>query len=194
MHAEEISGKRFTVIGGARSGLAVGLLLKRHRAEVFLSELAPEERMPGVRTELEAHDIPFEFGAHSSRVFDAETLVLSPGVPTEAPIVQEARARGLELVSELEVASWFCTGPVVAITGTNGKTTSTTLTGRLFLEASVPSVVGGNIGTAFSEVVAGMPRGAAAIVEVSSFQLDHIRTFRPRTAVLLNITPDHLDR
>lgn len=194
MRVEDIPGKRFAVIGGARSGLAVALLLKEHRAEVFLSELAPEEKMPAVRAELEAHGIPFEFGAHSLRVFDAETLVLSPGVLSDAPVVREAHARGHGVVSELEVASWFCRGPVVAITGTNGKTTATTLTGRLLFDAGVPAVVAGNIGTAFSEVVTGMPPGGTAVVEVSSFQLDHIRTFRPKVAILLNITPDHLDR
>jgi len=191
---EDIRGKRFTVIGGARSGLAVALLLKTHRADVFLSEVSPLEKMSEVRSELDVGGILYEFGGHTSRVFDAEALVLSPGVPSDAPVVREARAKGRELVSELEVASWFCEGPVVAITGTNGKTTVTTLTGRLFSDAGAPSAVAGNIGTAFSEVVDGMPPEATAIVEVSSFQLDHIRTFRPKVAVLLNITPDHLDR
>lgn len=194
MRVEDIRGKRFTVIGGARSGLAAALLLKAHRADVFLSELAPLEKLSEVRTELETREIQFEFGGHTSRVFDADALVLSPGVPSDAPIVREAEAKGRDLVSELEVASWFSRGPVVAITGTNGKTTATTLTGHLFSDAGIPSAVAGNIGTAFSEVVDEMPPGATAILEVSSFQLDHIRTFRPNVAVLLNITPDHLDR
>jgi UDP-N-acetylmuramoylalanine--D-glutamate ligase len=108
--------------------------------------------------------------------------------------VKESIARGVEVVSELEVASWFCPGPIVAITGTNGKTTTTALTGRIFQDAKIRSVVAGNIGTAFSQVVTQMKDGDVAILEVSSFQLDHIRTFRPTVSVLLNITPDHLDR
>jgi UDP-N-acetylmuramoylalanine--D-glutamate ligase len=191
---EDIRGKRFAVIGGARSGLAVAILLKAQGAEAFLSELAPAEKMAEVRSQLEAHGIPYEFGGHTSRVYNADGLVLSPGVPSDAAVVQEALRRDCWLVSELEVASWLCKGPVVAITGTNGKTTATTLTGRLFADAGVASVVAGNIGTAFSEVVDTMPQGGTAIVEVSSFQLDHIWGFRPKVAVLLNITPDHLDR
>ena len=194
MRVEEIRGKRFSVIGGARSGLAVARLLKAHHGQVFLSEQAPLENMTRARMELELLEIPFEFGAHTLRVLDADAVVLSPGVPSDAPIVQQARARGRELLSELEVASWFCTGPIIAITGTNGKTTTATLTGRLFSDARIPSAVAGNIGQAFSEIVDDLQEEAVAVVEVSSFQLDHIRVFRPKVAVVLNITPDHLDR
>jgi UDP-N-acetylmuramoylalanine--D-glutamate ligase len=172
----------------------VAILLREQRAEVFLSELAPSEKMPGAREKLEAHEIPCEFGKHTSRVFDADVIVLSPGVPSDAAVVREALARSRVVVSELEVASWFLKGPLVAITGTNGKTTVTTLIGRLFADAGVDAAVAGNIGTAFSEVVGDMPSGGTAVVEVSSFQLDHIQEFRPTVAVLLNITPDHLDR
>ena len=150
--------------------------------------------MDGVRREAEALGVPYEFGGHSDRVLEADTIVLSPGVPSDAPIVRRALETGRRVVSELEVASWFCPGPVIGITGTNGKTTTTALTGRMFGDARVPSVVAGNIGTAFSQVVSTMTDGSTAILEVSSFQLDHVDSFRPRVAVLLNITPDHLDR
>jgi UDP-N-acetylmuramoylalanine--D-glutamate ligase len=108
--------------------------------------------------------------------------------------VKEAIARGIGVVSELEVASWFCRAPIVAITGTNGKTTTTVLTGRMLSDARRPAAVAGNIGTAFSEVVAGLGAEAVVVLEVSSFQLDYIRSFRPKVAVILNITPDHMDR
>jgi UDP-N-acetylmuramoylalanine--D-glutamate ligase len=135
-----------------------------------------------------------EFGTNSARILDADTVVLSPGVPSDAPPVREALARKIPVVSELEVASWFCAAPIAAITGTNGKTTTTSLVGRMFADARVPCVVAGNIGTAFSQVAAQAVPGGAAVLEVSSFQLDHITGFRPRVAALLNITPDHLDR
>lgn len=150
--------------------------------------------MPGAQSELAQIDVEHEFGGNTERALDADTLVISPGVPSDAPVVKQALARGIAVVSELEVASWFSSGPIVAITGTNGKTTTTTLTGRMFEDAKVPSIVAGNIGTAFSQMVGAMPAGGAAILEVSSFQLDHIASFRPRVSVLLNITPDHLDR
>jgi UDP-N-acetylmuramoylalanine--D-glutamate ligase len=139
-------------------------------------------------------EIPYEFGGHTPRALEADVLVLSPGVPSTAPLVRQGLDRGLTVVSELETASWFNTGTIVAITGTNGKTTTTTLTGRMFEDAHRPSVVAGNIGTAFSEMVSTVTPGHTVILEVSSFQLDHVDSFRPTVSVLLNITPDHLDR
>lgn len=169
-------------------------LLKAHGAEVFLSDRAPAETMAHAKAELDTLEVPAEFGENTRRVLDADVVVLSPGVPSGVPIVREALALEMAVVSEVEVASWFCAAPIVAITGTNGKTTTTVLLGRIFEDAKRPAVVAGNIGTAFSQVVAGMAGGTTAILEISSFQLDHIGTFRPSVAVLLNITPDHLDR
>jgi UDP-N-acetylmuramoylalanine--D-glutamate ligase len=190
----EIPGKKVSVIGGARSGIAVAKLLKHHGVEVFLSDKAPLEKMQRAVAELVELNIAYEFGANSEKVLQAETIVLSPGVPTDVPIVKQALSKGLKVVSEVEVASWFCKGPIVAITGTNGKTTTTTLVGRIFEDAKKECVVAGNIGLAFSQVVEQATEKHAAILEVSSFQLDTIETFRPRVSVLLNITPDHLDR
>lgn len=169
-------------------------LLQRHGAQVLVSDQAPREKMPEAARELEAAGITAEFGGHSPALFTADLVVISPGVPSDAPVVRELQAHGTEVVSELEVASWFHRGPVLAITGTNGKTTTTTLAGRIFADAKLPAAVAGNIGVAFSQVVDSLPQGGTAILEVSSFQLDHVRTFRPTVAVLLNITPDHLDR
>lgn len=194
MGPPDLRDRRFSVIGAARSGLAVAALLSQKGAQVFVSDSAPAESMAQAHAELERLGVRYEFGVNSTRVLEAEIVVVSPGVPSEAAVIREAEQRGLRVLSELEVASWFCSGPMVAITGTNGKTTTTALAGRMFEDARVPSVVAGNIGTAFSQVVGAMPPGGAAVLEVSSFQLDHIEMFRPRVAVLLNITPDHLDR
>jgi UDP-N-acetylmuramoylalanine--D-glutamate ligase len=187
-------GVRYSILGGARSGLAVARLLVERGATVFLSDSAPPEKMAPAAAALEAIGVAYEFGVNSHRVLDADTLVVSPGVPSDVPLVQEALAKGIGVVSELEVAGWFCPAPVVAITGTNGKTTTTALTGRMFSDARMSSAVAGNIGTAFSEVVGSLSGDAVVVLEVSSFQLDYIRSFRPKVAAILNITPDHLDR
>ncbi len=191
MKREDLQTKRYSVIGAARSGLAVARLLAGAGARVFVSESTSR---PAAEAELHRLQIPCEFGGHTARLLETDILVLSPGVPSSAPPVRDALARGIRVVSELEAASWFCPGPIIAITGTNGKTTTTTLAGRMFGDARRPAVVGGNIGTAFSDVVDTMTADHTAVLEVSSFQLDHVDAFHPKVAVLLNITPDHLDR
>ncbi|MBI5473930.1 MAG: UDP-N-acetylmuramoyl-L-alanine--D-glutamate ligase [Ignavibacteriae bacterium] len=189
-----IQGQKYSIIGAARSGIAVAKLLKLHGAEVFLSDKAPATKMEAAAAELSQLKIACEFGGNTERVLQSDIVVLSPGVPSDAPIVKQALTQGKKVVSEIEVASWFCEGSIVAITGTNGKTTTTALAGRIFDDAKRPAVVAGNIGLAFSQVVEDVKRDSTAIVEVSSFQLDTIERFRPRVAALLNITPDHLDR
>jgi UDP-N-acetylmuramoylalanine--D-glutamate ligase len=190
----ELRNTRFSVLGAARSGLAVAGLLKERGAAIFVSDKAPADKMQQAAAELERMGVPFEFGANTGRVLEADVLVISPGVPSSAPIVRQAQEKGLRVVSELEVGSWFCAAPIVAVTGTNGKTTTTTLIGRIFADASRPAIVAGNIGTAFTQEVEKAGEDSTAILEVSSFQLDHIASFRPRVSIILNITPDHLDR
>jgi UDP-N-acetylmuramoylalanine--D-glutamate ligase len=190
----EVRGKKFSIIGAARSGRAVAALLSRHGAQTFVSDAGAAENMREAGRALDALGVQYEFGEHSTRALDADIIVLSPGVPSNAPIVKVAEVRGIRVVSEVEVASWFCPAPVVGVTGTNGKTTTTTLTGRIFSDAKVKSSVGGNIGTAFSEIVEELTQDSVAILEISSFQLDYIDRFRPKVSMLLNITPDHLDR
>lgn len=194
MKAGEINGKRFSVVGGARSGVAVAKLLKTHGARVFLSDKAAPEKMRETITVLNEEGIQYEFGGNTEKVLEGEVIVLSPGVPSDLPLVKSAIKKKRSVVSEVEVASWFCSAPIIAITGTNGKTTTTTLAGRMFEDARRPSVVAGNIGTAFSQVVNQVGQDGAAILEISSFQLDHIQTFKPKVSVWLNVTPDHLDR
>ena len=194
MRPSEARKKKFAVIGGARSGLAVAKLLRARGADVFLSEKAPAKQMPQTIDELERLELPHEFGGNTLRVLEADIIVLSPGVPSDIPIIKEAKVKAVKVVSEIEVASWFCPAPIIAITGTNGKTTTTALIGRIFEDAKRTAMTAGNIGIAFSQIVDQLTQQSVAIVEVSSFQLDHIESFRPKVTVLLNITPDHLDR
>ena len=183
-----------TVIGAARSGVAAAQLITTRGGTPFVSELAAEDRIGQSVQALRTAGIGFETGGHSERVYACGLMVISPGVPSSAPVVVEAKRQNIPVVSELELASWFCPGPVVAITGSNGKTTTTTLAGRILGDARVPHVVAGNIGTAFSGVVREMRPDQTAVLEVSSFQLDHCESFRPRVSVILNITQDHMDR
>jgi len=190
----EVQGRRFSVVGGARSGIAVAKLLRNHGAEVFLSEKAPAETMSATVGELKEYGVAYEFGGNTEEVLKADVIVVSPGVPSDVPVVADALARSLRVVSEIEVASWFCKAPIVAVTGTNGKTTTTALLGRIFEDAKKAYAVGGNIGVAFSEMVHRVDEHSIAVLEVSSFQLEHIETFKPKISVMLNMTPDHLDR
>ena len=189
---QSVEGARVTVVGGARSGLAVARLLARHGARVFLTDHGPAEA--GVAEGLERAGVASEFGGHTARALDADWLVLSPGVPSTASLVQSALRQRRPVYSEIEVASWFCPSPIVAVTGSNGKTTTTSLIGHLFRTAGRRVVVAGNIGYPFSDYVDDLDEDTVVVLEVSSFQLDHVATFRPRVSVLLNITPDHLDR
>jgi UDP-N-acetylmuramoylalanine--D-glutamate ligase len=190
----ELRGTSVTVIGAARSGIAVAKLLKSLGAIVFVSDQSSAETLNDAAEKFRAAGIEFELSGHTERVYECALMVISPGVPSDAPVVKEAHVRSIRVVSELEVGSWYCASPIVAITGSNGKTTTTTLIGRILGDAAKKHVVAGNIGTAFSGVVLDMALETPAVLEVSSFQLDHIETFQPSIAVLLNITEDHMDR
>lgn len=178
----------------ARSGVAAAVLAKHEGGQPFVSDAAEAGRLNEQIRRLETAGIPFETGAHTDKLLMCDYLIVSPGVNLSIDILAQAREKGVPIFSELEFASWFCKGRVLAITGTNGKTTTTTLAGELFKAAGIPYRVCGNIGLAFTEVVAEIPSNGVAIVEVSSFQLEAIADFRPHVAVILNITPDHIDR
>jgi UDP-N-acetylmuramoylalanine--D-glutamate ligase len=184
----------YSILGAARSGLAVARLLRREGARVFVSDVKPAESCGDARHLLESIGADYEFGGHSSRVLESTVLVLSPGVADTLPIVRQAREHGLEITNEIEIAARRCRAPIVAITGTNGKTTTSELTGFIFRSSGMNTYVAGNVGLPFSEIVADADERSVVVLEVSSFQLEHISTFRPRVAVLLNVTPDHLDR
>ena len=194
MDATLLHTKKVSVVGAARSGVAVAMLLKSQGAVVYVSDSAAADKLQASLPTLQAEKINYEVGGHSDRVYECELMVISPGVPSNAPLVLEAQKRKIKVVSEIEVGSWFCRAPIVAITGSNGKTTTTTLTGRILSNAAKKHVVAGNIGTAFSSVVLELVETDVAVLEVSSFQLDHCEEFSPKISVLLNITPDHLDR
>jgi len=197
MTPDEVRTKRGTVVGGARSGRAVAELLAEAGGEVFLTEQGPPPE--GTEEVLNEAGVDAEFGGHTVRALEADYFVLSPGVPTQSNIVQQALRAGIDVYSEIEAASWFCEAPIVAITGTNGKTTTTSLTGHVFdqalqAEPGREAIVAGNIGYPFSDYVLDVEPMDVVVLEVSSFQLDHVDTFHPHVSVLLNITPDHLDR
>jgi len=179
------------VVGMARSGVAAAKLLASRGEDVFVTDSG----QPKSQDELVAAAIPFETGGHNvDRFLSAREIVLSPGVPPDIPPLQVARESGVPIVSELELASRYLKGSIIAITGSNGKTTTTTLVGEILRSAGRAVQVGGNIGAAMCGLVETSTPNTVNVIEVSSFQLEGIRDFRPDTAAILNITPDHLDR
>lgn len=190
-----IPGSNIIVVGMGRSGVSSARFLKDRGAAVTITDAGDASAFGPLASDMEARGIRTALGGHPASLLDgADTVVLSPGVPLTIPFLKEARSRKIPVIGEIELASRFVTAPMVAITGTNGKTTVTELTGRM-LEASGFSVfVGGNIGTPLIDHVANGEAVDRLVVEVSSFQLDTTRDFHPNVAVLLNITEDHLDR
>lgn len=187
--------KKITIIGSAKSGVAAARLFKKNGYDVFLSEYSAQSKIdPVFINEITANGIEHEFGGHSSRVYDADLLIVSPGVPQKSEVIRTAKEKGIDIVSEVEAASWFCKGKIIAITGTNGKTTTTTLIGEIFKDAGFKTYVCGNIGKPFSEISEDTDENSIVVLEASSFQLDNIMNFKPFISILLNITPDHLDR
>jgi UDP-N-acetylmuramoylalanine--D-glutamate ligase len=179
------------VVGMARSGLAAARLLKEQGESVFVSDAGN----PNNVSALEELGVPFETGGHNiAKFLEADEIVVSPGVPLDIEPLEAARQKGISIIGELELASRHIQGDVVAITGSNGKTTTTTLTGEILKTTGRPLQVGGNIGTPMCDLVKTSESSSLNVIEVSSFQLDTIRSFRPRVAAILNITPDHLDR
>ena len=188
----DVRGKRVTVAGAARSGIAASELLASQGAIVTLSDTRTQvdeaERLRALGVEL-------ELGGHKTETFSqADLIVTSPGVPPEQPVLADARRRGIPVIGELELASRWLRGRMVAITGTKGKSTTTELTGRILEAAGYKVSVGGNIGSPLSAQVAGSTADSIHVVEASSFQLEQIETFHPWIAVMLNFSPDHLDR
>jgi UDP-N-acetylmuramoylalanine--D-glutamate ligase len=191
----DIESLKVTVVGAARSGLSAARLLKSRNGNVFLTELSPEEKYSEAAAILRDEQIPHEFGGHSDRVFDADLIVVSPGVPSDSPILQKAEKRAMPIISEIELGTVFFQKPAVAITGTNGKTTTTTLTGEMMAAGGRSTMVAGNIGIAFTQAIREQGTDAdIAVLEISSFQLDTCVSFRPGTAAITTITPDHLYR
>jgi len=190
----EVKGKKISVIGAARSGVGAAKLVKLLGGIPFVSDFSPKEKIYDAVNQLENEKINFEFGGHSDKVYESTLMIVSPGVPNDSQVLQSARAKGIKLISEIEFAYHYCKGKIIAITGTNGKTTTTSLCGHVFNNCGYKTHVAGNIGVAFSEVVLDVKEGEFVSLEVSSFQLDLIDNFKPAAAMILNITPDHLNR
>jgi UDP-N-acetylmuramoylalanine--D-glutamate ligase len=191
----ELNGKRVLVVGLGKSGVASSLFLKAHGARVTVSDTKSGDELRNEIPILLDNGITVETGDHGERTFRGQDLiVVSPGVPVDAPPLVQARALGESVIGEIELAAQFLPGPIVAITGSNGKTTTTTLAGEIMTSGGLPALVGGNIGTPAISLAERAKPETVIVLEVSSFQLETIQTFRPKVAVVLNVTPDHLDR
>ena len=193
-----IKGVNITVIGLGRSGKSAARLGKKLGANILISDSSSDSDVVKRGEKLSTMGITVETGGHSKKIYDTDLCVISPGIAQNAAILNEMKANGIPIVSEIEFASWFTYGAIVAITGSNGKTTSVSLLAEMCETKGFSPALAGNVGTAFSDIVIKdletMPPDRIYILEISSFQMEHIVHFKPFISVFLNITPDHLDR
>ncbi len=191
----ELKDKRVLVVGLGKSGLAAALFLRHKGAHVTVSDVRSSEALARDIPALLDEGIMVEAGGHGLLTFRRQDLiVVSPGVPLDTPVLAQVRSFGIPIIGELELAARFMQGQMVAITGSNGKTTTTTLVGAILKAAGLPTLVAGNIGVPVAGLIEESRPETWSVLEVSSFQLETIEEFHPRIAVILNITPDHLDR
>ncbi|MBW1709180.1 MAG: UDP-N-acetylmuramoyl-L-alanine--D-glutamate ligase [Deltaproteobacteria bacterium] len=188
-------GRRVVVVGLARTGLAVAEFLLNHGAEVVCTDVLPAEKLDNQIEELAKKGAILELGGHRNETFTkADLIVVSPGVPPAITPLQKAMVKGVPVIGELEYAARYVTVPLIAVTGTNGKSTTTTLIGEILKAAGRKTFVGGNLGNPLINLVNSEEAVDLAVVEVSSFQLESVESFHPQIAIHLNLTPDHLDR
>ncbi|MDH3938992.1 MAG: UDP-N-acetylmuramoyl-L-alanine--D-glutamate ligase, partial [candidate division Zixibacteria bacterium] len=192
--AERINERSIGVIGMGRSGLAAASLAAAYGGLPFVSDAAGADSLSEVTAQLKQEGIPFETGGHTDRLLQSDYVVVSPGVPPTADILKKLQSKGIPVFSEIEFASWVCRGKIIGVTGSNGKTTTTTLIGEILTAAGLDSLVCGNIGLPFAQVADKIGPDSVAVVEVSTFQLERIADFNPHIALILNLSPDHLDR
>ena len=191
----ELKNKRVLVVGLARTGVATALFCVARGAAVTATESRTETEIGEGVAQLRAAGVMLELGGHHERTYLAQDLIVpSPGVPADSPLLLAARAKGVTIWSEIELAYRFLHGTLIGITGSNGKTTTTSLVEHILKTAALPTVLGGNIGTPLISCVDRTTETTVTVVELSSFQLELIEKFRPKISVLLNLTPDHLDR
>jgi len=191
----DLQGKRVLVVGLARTGEVVSLFAAGYGATVTATDQKPESELALTAEKLRAAGVKLELGGHTPEAFlEKDLIVVSPGVPANLPALAKARAAGIPVWSEIELAWRFLRGKLVAITGSNGKTTTTALVAHILKSAGIPTLVGGNIGTPLLALVESSTDSSVTVAEVSSFQLETIEAFRPEIGVLLNLKPDHLDR
>ncbi len=182
-----------TVIGAGKSGKAAAFLAKRNGNNVFVSESNNAEKYKDLIIQFEKNGIEYEFGGNTEKATEnADLIITSPGVLPTTAVIVSAEEKNIEIISELEYAYQFINNPIIAITGTNGKTTTTALITYVFNHSGRKAIAAGNIGTPLSDLVGNVDDDTVIVAELSSFQLDRIKTFRPDIAIILNITPDHL--
>jgi UDP-N-acetylmuramoylalanine--D-glutamate ligase len=191
----ELKGKKVLVVGLGKSGLAAALFLRQRGAQVTVSDMRSAAALSKEIPALLERGIMVESGGHGLLTFRRQDLiVVSPGVPLDTPELVQVKTFGLPVIGELELAAQFLKGNILAITGSNGKTTTTALVGEILAAARIKTQVGGNIGVPVVDLIAESSADSWSVLEVSSFQLESTRLFHPKIAVILNITPDHLDR
>jgi UDP-N-acetylmuramoylalanine--D-glutamate ligase len=191
----DLEGKKVLVVGIARSGIAAARLLASRGAKVIANDIKPESELGDAADELRKLGVGLSLGAHPESLFaNADLIVLSPGVPADLAPLESARRAGVEIISEPELAGRFLRGRMIGVTGSNGKTTVTTLVGELMRAAGADVIVGGNIGTPLTGLIEQSAENTWTVAELSSFQLEMIDSLRVNVAVVTNITPDHLDR
>jgi UDP-N-acetylmuramoylalanine--D-glutamate ligase len=195
VRTQGLKGKRTVVVGMAKTGVAAAEFLLQQGAAVTVSEIKTENEVGISAQRLRSLGAEVELGVHSPDTFlKGDIIVLSPGVDPAIPPVEQARAKAIPIVSEVELASWFLTSPLIAVTGTNGKSTTTALIGHMLSGWGKRVFVGGNIGTPLTEYLLSEEEADYIVAEISSFQLEGISSFRPWIAILLNLGEDHLDR
>jgi UDP-N-acetylmuramoylalanine--D-glutamate ligase len=191
----ELKGKKVLVVGLGKSGLAAALFLRHRGAQVTVSDVRSAAALAKELPALLEEGIMVETGGHGLLTFRRQDLiVVSPGVPLNTPELLQVKSFGLPVIGELELAARFLKGKILAITGSNGKTTTTALVGEILAAAGLPTLVGGNIGVPVVALIDPSTDQTWSVLEVSSFQLESTVQFHPEIAVILNITPDHLDR
>jgi UDP-N-acetylmuramoylalanine--D-glutamate ligase len=194
-NAFELRGKRVLVVGLARTGVATSLFCAMHGAKVTATDTRTENAIGELLSQLRAAGVYLELGGHREEtVLEQDLIIPSPGVPADAPLLKAARAKGITIWSEIELADRFLNGRLVGITGSNGKTTTTSLIEHILRSAGISTILAGNIGTPLISRVEETNDASVTVVELSSFQLELIASFRPNISVFLNLTPDHLDR
>jgi UDP-N-acetylmuramoylalanine--D-glutamate ligase len=191
----ELRGKRVLVVGLARTGVAASLFCAARGARVTATDSRTESEIGEAIAKLKDSGVALELGSHREETFlDQDLIIPSPGVPADEPHLQAARAKGIAIWSEIELAYRFIKGRLIGITGSNGKTTTTSLVEHILKTAGTQTILAGNIGTPLTGCVDATKDDTCTVVELSSFQLELIDTFRPNIGVFLNLTPDHLDR
>lgn len=194
----DLKGKRVSVIGLARSGVAAAKLAKDLGAQVFVSDNSDSNDIIQAFQELQKFGIKGELNGHTESIYNADLWVISPGVPKDAEIIQHAMVKDIPIVSEIEFASWFTTAPIIAVTGSNGKTTTVHMLNEMCQSDDIEPILSGNVGNPFSNSVrhdlSNPNPNRVHVLEISSFQMEFILHFKPYIALFLNLSPDHLNR